>query len=135
MSHFCGLQGGGEVDATVASLPASLPYIREGELRALAVMSEARDPLVPDVPTFQELGFDVVYGGFRVVAVPKGTPIAIVDKLEETWRAASEDAEFQAWAETAVIGAHYRSAHATRAYLRQTAEKVEALMRALELTP
>ena len=126
---------GGEVDANVASLPASLPHVREGTLRVLAVMSESRDPLVPDVPTFKEKGFDLVQGGFRVLAVPKGTPVPVRRKLERALESALEDAGFRSWAEKAVIGARFRNAADTRAYLKKTARRVESLMKTLELTP
>ena len=89
---------GGEVDATVASLPASLPYVREGTLRVLAVMSVERDALVPEVPTFREKGFDIAHGGFRVLAVPKGTADDVRRRLEAAFRAAWNDRAFQAWA-------------------------------------
>lgn len=122
---------GGEVDANVTSLPASLPYVRDGQLRVLAVMSEARDPLVPDVPTFREKGYDLVYSGFRVLAAPRGTPEAVRAKLESAMRDAFQDAAFQSWAETAVIGARWRGSAETRAYLERTSAKVEALMEEL----
>ena len=125
---------GGEVDATVASLPASLPYVREGTLRVLAVMSEERDALVPDVPTFREKGFDIAHGGFRVLAVPKRTSEGVRRRLEAALRAAWNDRSFQAWADKAVIGARFRDADETRLYLRDAAAKVGALMKALELS-
>ena len=126
---------GGEVDANVASLPASLPYVRDGTLRVLAVMAAERDPLVPDVPTFEEKGYAIAYGGFRVLAVPAGTPETIRSELERALRTACEDDAFRAWADRAVIGAHFKNGAATRAYLEATATKVEKLMEALELTP
>jgi tripartite-type tricarboxylate transporter receptor subunit TctC len=125
---------GGEVDAIVASYPAALPYVRAGTLRILAVMAEERDELVPDVPTFKELGYDLVYGGFRVVVAPKGTPADVREYLErvfhETWR----DPEFQRWATTAAIGARWRGSDLTRTYLENLAAKVHTLMEALGLT-
>lgn len=124
---------GGEVDANVASLPASLPYVRDGTLRVLAVMAEERDPLVPNVPTFRENGFDLVLGGFRAVAVPARTPDAVRSRLEKALRDACEDEEFRTWAEKAVIGARCRNARATKAYLDETAHRVERLMENLEL--
>ena len=126
---------GGEVDANVASLPASLPYVRDGTLRVLAVMAGERDPLVPDVPTFVEKGYDIAYSGFRVLATPAGTPEAIRSELERALRAASQDDAFRAWADRAVIGAHFKDGAATKAYLEATATKVEKLMEALELIP
>jgi len=124
---------GGEVDAIVTSLPASLPYVRDGSLRVLAVMAEVRDPLVPDVPTFREKGYDLVFSGFRVLAAPRGTPQPVLAALESAMHAAFDDPEFQSWAEKTVIGAKWRSAADTRAYLEETSTKVEALMMELDM--
>lgn len=126
---------GGEVDANVASLPASLPYVRDGTLRVLAVMAAERDPLVPDVPTFEEEGYAIVYGGFRVLATPAGTPEAIRSELERALRAACQDPAFLTWADRAVIGVHFKDGARTRAYLEATAMNVEKLMEELELLP
>lgn len=62
---------------------AVLPHVRAGKLRALVVTSAQRNPLFPDVPTVAESG----YPGFSAVSwtglsTPKGTPKAVVDKLE-----------------------------------------------------
>ena len=62
---------------------AVLPHVKAGKLRALAVTSAQRNPLYPDVPTVAESG----YAGFTAVSwtglsAPKGTPKAIIDKLE-----------------------------------------------------
>ena len=62
---------------------AAAPYVKSGKLRALVVTSAQRNPLYPDVPTVAESG----YPGFTAVSwtglsAPKGTPKAIVDKLE-----------------------------------------------------
>jgi tripartite-type tricarboxylate transporter receptor subunit TctC len=124
---------GGEVDANVSSLPAPLPYVKDGTLRVLGVMANERDDLVPDAPAFKELGVDVVYGGFRVVVAPKGTPQPVVahleKKLHETWN----DPDFQAWAKKTAIGARWRGREETRRYLSDLAEKVRGLMEELGL--
>lgn len=81
---------GGHVDVLYASVASALPQIKGGKLRALAVTSAARIDLLPDVPTIAESGipdFDVTswYGYW----VPKDTPRAIVDRLNQTMRDAS----------------------------------------------
>jgi putative tricarboxylic transport membrane protein len=124
---------GSEVDAIVTSLPAALPYVRDGSLRVLAVMASARDPLVPDVPTFREKGFDVVFSGFRVLAAPRGTPPSICAALESAMHETFDDHAFQSWAEKTVIGAKWRGAAETREYLEETSKKVEALMKELDM--
>src|ERR1700731_4734332 len=59
----------------VVQLPAALvPHVRNGDLRVLAVLGSARDPVFQDVPTAAELGYDVRLDMWRGIAVPKGTP-------------------------------------------------------------
>lgn len=54
-----------------------------GKMRMLAVASEKRMPAFPDVPTFRELGFDLVGGAYRGLSVPKSTPEAIRQKVSD----------------------------------------------------
>ena len=73
---------GGQVDLHFASLPAALPLIESGKLRALATTSAERLPSLPNVPTLIEAGYPGFdYYVFYGVLVPAGTPGAIVGKL------------------------------------------------------
>lgn len=63
--------------------------------RVLAVAMEKRHPKFPDVPTFKELGIDLVSGAYRGIAVPKSTPDEIRNKLSEMIGKINADAEFQ----------------------------------------
>lgn len=72
-----------QVSAIITNQDALLPHVKASKLRALAVTSAERNPLYPDVPTVAESG----YPGFSAVSwtglsAPKGTPKAIIDKLE-----------------------------------------------------
>jgi tripartite-type tricarboxylate transporter receptor subunit TctC len=72
---------GGHVSVFFDSIPSSLPHVRSGKLKALAVTGPARTPAAPDIPTVAETypGFEVtVWQGFQA---PAGTPRAIIDKL------------------------------------------------------
>jgi tripartite-type tricarboxylate transporter receptor subunit TctC len=55
------------------------------QLRTLAVATDERLAVLPDVPTFKELGYDIVGGAYRGVAVPKGTPPEIIKKLTDAF--------------------------------------------------
>ena len=61
-----------------------LPYIRDGRLRGLAVTSERRSPLVPELPTMVESGFDgFVTASINFIVAPPGTPISIREQLSD----------------------------------------------------
>lgn len=122
---------GGEVDAVVSSLPAFLPYVREGTLTVLGVMATERDALIPDAPTFVEQGYDVTYGSFRSVIAPLQTPDSILAHLEAVCRAAWIDPEFQDWARDAAAGPVWRNREETKAYLTALEPEVRQLMEQL----
>ena len=64
------------------------------KVRMLAVAMEKRHPVFPDVPTFKELGFDLVGGAYRGIAVPKSTPEPIREKLSAMIGKINENPEF-----------------------------------------
>ncbi len=66
-----------------------------GKVRALAVAMEKRHPLLPDVPTFRELGIDWVDGAYRGIGVPKGTSVEVRKRLSDLWLALNTDPEMQ----------------------------------------
>lgn len=63
------------------------------ELRPLAIAADERMESLPDIPTFKELGYDMVEGAYRGVAVPPKTPEAVVNRLAEAFRATMDDPE------------------------------------------
>jgi len=66
---------------TTQSVSATLPHVRAGKLRPLAIFSATRSKQLPDVPTLKELGYDVEYYLWVGIFAPKGTPPAIVTTL------------------------------------------------------
>jgi tripartite-type tricarboxylate transporter receptor subunit TctC len=74
----------GRVEAMVSSLPAAMPLIKSGRIKAVAVSTRARQPSLPDVPTVIESGvaqYDVVY--WYGLFVPSATPAAVVARLAD----------------------------------------------------
>ena len=75
---------GGQVDATFMNINTGLPNIKAGKLRALAITSSKRSPLLPDVPTMEESGLKgVTVYSWQAFAAPKGLPADIKAKLHE----------------------------------------------------
>jgi tripartite-type tricarboxylate transporter receptor subunit TctC len=74
--------GTGEVSLGFFNTPLVIGLVKSGKLRALAVTSATRSPLLPEVPTMMEQGVkDYVYTSWSGFAVPKGTPPEIVARL------------------------------------------------------
>ena len=85
---------GGHVDVAFDNVGSVVRRIKTGEVRGLAVMDPQRSPFLPDVPTTPELGYPtVISNSTRGIAVPKGTPDAVVKQLQEAFRKAMEDPE------------------------------------------
>src|SRR5215467_86752 len=67
----------------------------KGKMRALAVAMEKRHPLLPDTPTFKELGVDWVDGAFRGIGMPKSTPPALRKRMSDLWAQMNNDPEMK----------------------------------------
>jgi tripartite-type tricarboxylate transporter receptor subunit TctC len=87
---------GGRIEATVQLPAAVVAHVNSKDLRVLAVLGSRRDPVFPDVPTAQELGYPVALDMWRGIAVPKGTPKPVVSRLEDAIRHTVDSPEFQA---------------------------------------
>ena len=78
---------GGVVDSNVEALTSAVPNVNSGRYRALAVLSAERLPLMPDVPTFRELGYPSIVGEtWYAVFAPVATSKSVVDKLNAALR-------------------------------------------------
>ena len=83
---------GGQVNAMTDNLPSSLSNIQAGKLRPLAVLALKRAEVLPDVPTYTELGYaQMGDGGWFGLVAPAGTPKAIIDKLNAAAHKAMQD--------------------------------------------
>jgi tripartite-type tricarboxylate transporter receptor subunit TctC len=67
----------------------------KGRLRALAVAMDKRHPLLPDVPTFRELGVDWIDGAYRGIGMPKSTPPEARKRMSDLWAALNNDPEMK----------------------------------------
>jgi len=75
---------GGQVDATFMNINTGLPNVKAGKLRPLAITSSKRSPLLPDVPTMEELGYKgITVYSWQALAAPKGLPADIRTRLHD----------------------------------------------------
>ena len=78
------------------NMPPSLPHIRAGKLRALAVTTATRSEALPEVPTVAETVPGYEASAFYGMSAPKGTPPEIIDKLNQEINAALADPNVKA---------------------------------------
>ncbi len=84
---------GGHVSGAMAY--SALAINNKGKMRALAVAMDKRHPLLPDTPTFKELGANWVDGAFRGIGMPKSTPPALRKRMSDLWAALNHDPEMK----------------------------------------
>ena len=84
---------GGHIDGAMTYTPFAIA--NKGKVRPLAVAMDTRHPLLPDVPTFKELGIDWVDGAFRGIGVPKATPPETRRRLSDLFAALNADPEMK----------------------------------------
>jgi len=86
---------GGQVQVMFATMSSSIEYVRGGKLRALAVTTATRSPVLPDIPTVAEFvpGYESSF--WTGVGAPKNTPAEIVDKLNKEINAALADSKMK----------------------------------------
>jgi len=87
---------GGQVDALASGPAAAIGQIKGGKMRALAAWSDKRLALMPEVPTFKELGYDAEFYIWAGVFAPAATPQPIVARLRDAVRSAVNDPDFKA---------------------------------------
>ncbi|MCR6106064.1 tripartite tricarboxylate transporter substrate binding protein [Salipaludibacillus agaradhaerens] len=85
---------GGHIDAVSVSPSEVISGLNSDDLKVLAVMSEEPDANVPDVPTLQELGYDINLSGWGGFVAPKDTPEEVLDTLREAFEAAATSDTF-----------------------------------------
>ncbi len=84
---------GGQVDGAMTYVP--FVVANKSRVRPLAVAMDKRHPLIPDVPTFKELGVNWVDGAYRGIGVPKSTPPEQRKRLSDLWMALNNDPEMK----------------------------------------
>lgn len=88
---------GGQIKVLLDAYIPSGPQVISGRVRAIALATARRAPVLPDVPTFAEAGFNGFEAyGFYGVAAPAGTPKVVVDKLSAAFVAAASDRKVRA---------------------------------------
>ena len=117
---------GGQVHALASGPAAAVGQIKAGKMRALAGWGDKRLPLMPELPTFKELGYkDVEFYIWSGVFAPAATPAPIVNRLREAVRAAVADPLFKGAMEKVQTPISYLDAPEFRGFLAKDAARLK----------
>jgi len=84
---------GAQIEGAMTYTPFAIA--NKGRVRPLAVAMEKRHPLMPEVPTFRELGVDWVDGAYRGIGMPKSTPPEARKRISDMWMALNSEPEMK----------------------------------------
>ena len=117
---------GGQVHALASGPGAVAGQIKGGKMRALAGWGDQRLPLMPELPTFKELGYkDVEFYIWSGVFVPAATPAPFQTRLRDAVRAAVADPQFKGAMDKALTPISYLDAPEFRAFLAKDAARLK----------
>jgi tripartite-type tricarboxylate transporter receptor subunit TctC len=124
---------GDKIEASV-QLPAEImTQVTGKQVRILAVTGEKRLGALPDVPTFRESGIDLALSLWRGIAAPKGTPDAVIARLESAFTTAAQSVEFREFAAKLGAAVEIRRAREFDAFIAQEDRDLAALMEQIGL--
>ena len=86
---------GGRIEVAVQFPQAVVPHVKSGDLRVLALLGNIPDPAFPDVKSAKQQGYNIDLGLWRGISVPKGTPKAVIVKLQDAIKKTVESPEFK----------------------------------------
>jgi tripartite-type tricarboxylate transporter receptor subunit TctC len=124
---------GDKIEASV-QLPAEImAQVTGAQVRVLAITGDKHLPTLPGVPTFAESGVDVPLSLWRGIAAPKGTPDAVIARLERAFTAAAQSAEFREFASRLGAAVEIRGAREFDALMAKEDRELSALMEQIGL--
>lgn len=124
---------GDHIDAVSVSPSEVKAAVDSGDFKVLAVMSEERDPLLPDVPTLIESDIDVEIVGWGGFVVPADTPDDIVETLESSLEKAIESSEFEEIAESQGLNPAFLSSEEFEEFAQEQYDMFKDLIEELDL--
>ena len=120
---------GNHVTALMSYSPMVVQY--RDKFRFLAIASEKRMDVIPDVPTFRELGYDIVEGAYRGVAAPPGTPDAIVKILADAFDKTMKDPDVKKKMDQNGFKTEFMGPEASLALVKKKTAEYEVIMKEL----
>ncbi len=126
----------GETQVFFGALPGTLPHIRAGKLKPLAVMAAERSTFIPDVPTAREAGYaKLLAANWYGVIAPAGTPLEIVNRLQREIAAIAREKDFIERIEKGGYKPFVTNPEQMRALMRSESATWAAVVKAANIRP
>lgn len=122
---------GGQVEMTTAAPAVALAQIQSGKVRPLAISGNKRIPMLPDVPTYREAGFDAEYYIWAGLYAPAGTPKSVTTALRQTLQQAVNSPSFIAGMQKQSIIFDYRDAPEFARFADEDRARMTRVVRAI----
>ena len=122
---------GGHVGSLMSYSPMAIQY--KDKFRPLAIMSDERMEVLPDVPTFKELGYDIVEGAYRGVAAPPETPDDVIKYLAESFEKVMKEPEVLKKMKDNAFKSEFLGPEASAALINKKIEEYKVLLGELGL--
>lgn len=126
---------GGQVQAILQTTGDMMPFVKSNRMRLIAAIGANRWPEQPEVPTLKEQGFDIAYDTWIGLVYPKGTPTAIVRKLEQSVQSALESREFNQQLTTMGLDAIFVPGERFKSMLREGTAEIGKIIQEAGLKP
>lgn len=125
---------GGTVSAKMDAILTALPLVKSGKVRALAVTSAQRSPLLPEVPTMQEAGFkDFEFSSWYGLWAPAKLPADITTKLDNAARRIMATAEMQNKLSSLGFSVDYRGPKGFAGFIQSESQRYGAIVKAADI--
>jgi tripartite-type tricarboxylate transporter receptor subunit TctC len=125
---------GGQVHALASGPAPAVGQIKGGKVRALASWSTERLPLLPEIPTFKELGYDAEFYIWAAVLAPAGLPPQVAERLRSVSREVASQPEFQKAMAGMNTPIDYRDGAAFKAFLEADSKRLADVVRRMGKT-
>ncbi|MBC7778909.1 MAG: tripartite tricarboxylate transporter substrate binding protein [Proteobacteria bacterium] len=130
---------GGQLDIAAVTLATALPFVQQGKLRAIALSSQNRSPLAPEIPTFRDSGVpelkNFAFENYYGFLAPSATPAAVVSKIEGDIRLVLQEPELQKRMAASGLDPFFRSAAETLKLLRTDIERNRRIASVANIKP
>ncbi|MDP0505926.1 MAG: tripartite tricarboxylate transporter substrate binding protein [Fusobacterium sp. JB019] len=118
---------GGHIDAGILTVGEAEKLYSDHKIKILGVTTADRSPILKDIPTFKELGYNVQYEVFRGFSAPKGTPKETLDKLEKIFKDIITSDEFKTKMESAGNLVNYKGQKDFKELVKNESESLKAI--------